>query len=185
MLLSRFMLLPVGFCWLVLPLGAAQPLPQFDGNLRRLDVQSDGSLLMLRGPGQPRLDSGSPSAGWFPLPDAVARAFGLPPICPYSPSSMSLEQLWVSIDCKQVVTMDDNWFQCLHHVDYFNHCKHKMVSVELCPNAELTSLIEGFIISSFDVIDKMNKYHDVAPTSPGHHQLQATLGVELGGKQLP
>ena len=60
-----------------------------------------------------------------------------------------------------------------------------MVSVELCPNAELTSLIEGFITSSFDVIDNMNKYHDVTPTSLGHHQLQATLGVELGGKQLP
>ena len=82
--------------------------PQFDGNLRRLDIQSDGSLLMLRGPGQPRLDSGSPSAGWFPLPDAVARALGLPPICPHSPSSMSLEQHWVSKDCKQVVTMNDN-----------------------------------------------------------------------------
>ena len=34
------------------------------------------------GPGQPRLDSGSLSPGWFPLPDAVARACGLPPICP-------------------------------------------------------------------------------------------------------
>ena len=33
-------------------------------------------------PGQPRLDSGSLPAGWFPLPDAVARAFGLPPVCP-------------------------------------------------------------------------------------------------------
>ena len=32
--------------------------------------------------GQPRLDSGSSqTAGWFPLPGAVARAFGLPPIC--------------------------------------------------------------------------------------------------------
>ena len=32
---------------------------------------------------QPRLDSeSSQTAGWFPLPDAVARAFGLPPICP-------------------------------------------------------------------------------------------------------
>ena len=41
-----------------------------------------------------------------------------------------------------------------------------MVSVELCPNAELTSPIEGFIISSFDVIDKMNKYHDVSWTPP-------------------
>ena len=65
-----------------------------------------------------------------------------------------------------------------------------MVSVELRPNAELqenplTSLTEGFIISSFDVINEMNTYHDVTPASPGHHQLQATLGVELGGKQLP
>ena len=32
--------------------------------------------------GQQRLDSGSPPAGWFPLPDAVVEAFGLPPICP-------------------------------------------------------------------------------------------------------
>ena len=33
-------------------------------------------------PGQPRLDRGSLPTGWFPLPDAVARAFGLPSICP-------------------------------------------------------------------------------------------------------
>ena len=65
--------------WLVLPLSAAQPLPQFDENLRGLVIESNGSLLVLRGPGQPRLDSASPSAGWFPLPDAVGR---LPPICP-------------------------------------------------------------------------------------------------------
>ena len=75
------MLLPKKFVGLS-PTGTAQPLPQFDGSLRRLDIQNDGSFLMLQGPGQPRLDSGGPSAGWFPLPDAVARAFGLPPICP-------------------------------------------------------------------------------------------------------
>ena len=33
-------------------------------------------------PRQQMLDSGSSPAGWFPLPDAVAEAFGLPPICP-------------------------------------------------------------------------------------------------------
>ena len=38
--------------------------------------------LDVTGPGQPRLDSGSPPAGWFPMPDAVVGAFGLPPICP-------------------------------------------------------------------------------------------------------
>ena len=38
--------------------------------------------LLLWESGQPRLDSGSSPAGWFPLPDAVAEAFGLPPICP-------------------------------------------------------------------------------------------------------
>ena len=39
-------------------------------------------LIWSLGPGQPRLDSGGLPAGWFPLPDAAARAFGLPPICP-------------------------------------------------------------------------------------------------------
>ena len=48
------------------PTGTAQPLPQFDENLRRLDIQNDGSLLMLRGPGQPRLDSGVPQQAGFP-----------------------------------------------------------------------------------------------------------------------
>ena len=40
-------------------------------------------------------------AGWFPLPDAVVEAFGLPPICPpRSPSSnVPFEQLGVSVDC--------------------------------------------------------------------------------------
>ena len=40
-----------------------------------------GYLLKSRGPKQQRLDFGSPPAGWFPLPDAVAEAFGLPSIC--------------------------------------------------------------------------------------------------------
>ena len=44
--------------------------------------------------GQPWLDSGSHQAGWFPLPDAVAGAFGLPPIYLHAVRfSMSLEQL--------------------------------------------------------------------------------------------
>ena len=37
---------------------------------------------------------GHPPADWFPLPDAVAEAFGLPPIClPAVSFLMSLEQL--------------------------------------------------------------------------------------------
>ena len=65
-----------------------RPLPQLDwtsvktrpwpGSISRVLVH----LLMSRGSGQPRLDSGSPPAGWSPLPDAVVGAFGLPPICP-------------------------------------------------------------------------------------------------------
>ena len=39
-------------------------------------------LMLSLGPGQTRLDSGGLPADWFPLPDAAARAFGLPPICP-------------------------------------------------------------------------------------------------------
>ena len=51
-------------------------------------------LLTSRGPGQQRLDSGSPPAGWFPLPDAVAEAFGLPSVClPVVSFLMSLELL--------------------------------------------------------------------------------------------
>ena len=40
-----------------------------------------GYTLKSRGHGQQRLNSGSPPAGWFPLPDAVVEAFGLPSIC--------------------------------------------------------------------------------------------------------
>ena len=55
-------------------------LPKFPADLAiSLDVT---------GPGQPRLDSGSPPAGWFPLPDAVAAgswaATHLPPCHPFS-----------------------------------------------------------------------------------------------------
>ena len=39
------------------------------------------------------------SAGWFPLPDAVKEAFGLPPICPSYLVSLSLEQRWASTGC--------------------------------------------------------------------------------------
>ena len=52
-----------------------------------------------------------------------------------------------------------------------------IISVEIRPNVELhenplTSLTGGFIISSFDVIDELNTYHDVTPTSPGHRQFK-------------
>ena len=66
------------------PLGAAATVtPAWTG-----DIESAGfdvlavSLMMSLRPGQLRLDSGDPPAGWFPLPDAVAEAFGLPLICP-------------------------------------------------------------------------------------------------------
>ena len=49
------------------------------------------------GPGQPRLDSGSPQQVGFPLPDAVARLLGCHPSAPRSPSSKSLEQHWVKL----------------------------------------------------------------------------------------
>ena len=54
-------------------------------------------LTLSLGPRQPRLDSGSLPAGWFPLPDAAARGLlGCHPFVPCSLSSMSLEELWVT-----------------------------------------------------------------------------------------
>ena len=93
-----------------------RPLPRrgldlgCDWTLARVDIKSAGftdvsnrlwpSLLMSRGPRQLRLDSGSLPAGWFPLPDAVVEAFGLPPIClPTVRLRCPLSSFGVSVDC--------------------------------------------------------------------------------------
>ena len=49
-----------------------RPLPQCERNLGYTYLGPDR-------PGQPRLDSGSLPAGWFPLPDAVRRLLGCHP----------------------------------------------------------------------------------------------------------
>ena len=49
--------------------------------------------LLIREPGQLRLDSGSLPAGWFPLPDAVGMLLGCYPSASRSLPSTSLEQL--------------------------------------------------------------------------------------------
>ena len=51
------------------------PLPQCEQNLGYKYLGPDR-------PGQPRLDSGSLSAGWFPLPDAVRGLLGCHPSVP-------------------------------------------------------------------------------------------------------
>ena len=56
-------------------------------------------LTLSLGPGQPRLDSGSLPAGWFPLPDAVRGLLGCHPSAPEYSSSLTPEQHWVSKDC--------------------------------------------------------------------------------------
>ena len=78
--------LPI-FCRAVVEAGLA---PRAAGDMLAVKVKRHarpvdsrcGYLLMLWENEQLRLDSGSSPAGWFPLPDAVAEAFGLPPICP-------------------------------------------------------------------------------------------------------
>ena len=85
------------------PLGAATTVTPvwiglwLDWTLVQLDIERAGFTNVLPivaislGSGQPRLDSGSPPAGWFPLPDA-----DLPPAvrlrCP-------LSSFGVSVDC--------------------------------------------------------------------------------------
>ena len=43
----------------------------------------------------------------------------------------------------------------------------------------VTSLAEGVTMSCSDVTDGTNSHHDVMQVTPGHHQLQGTLGVSL------
>ena len=51
-------------------------------------------------PGQPRLDSGSLSAGWLSPARCCQRAFGLPPICP---SIVSLRRPQSSIESRRLL----------------------------------------------------------------------------------
>ena len=62
----------------------------------RISESVDGPRhkLLIREPGQLRLDSGSLPAGWFPLPDAVGMLLGCHPSASRSLPSTSLEQLW-------------------------------------------------------------------------------------------
>ena len=62
----------------------------------RISESVDGPRhkLLIKEPGQLRLDSGSLPAGWFPLPDAVGMLLGCHPSASRSLPSTSLEQLW-------------------------------------------------------------------------------------------
>ena len=71
-------------CGLQLPLGAVATVSQsgqnwFIANLSLADTGSVDlilvSLMMSLGPRQPRLDSGSLPAGWFPLPVCCSKGF--------------------------------------------------------------------------------------------------------------
>ena len=99
--LERFVSWDVGFAFSVMfrvlslfvveicdPQSGVDQSVLFSGNnsastlVKNFDVPSLSISLYCERPGQPRLDSGSLPAGWFPLPDAVAKALGLPPTCP-------------------------------------------------------------------------------------------------------
>ena len=58
-----------------------------------------GLLLLSLRPGQPRLDSGSLSAGWFPLPDAVRGLLGCHPSVPPLSIFVDLRAAWGHVDC--------------------------------------------------------------------------------------
>ena len=71
-----------------MPLGAAMAVTPARGPGLMMNVLVSqeflvdyGYLLKSRGSGQQSLNSGSPPAGWFPLPDAVVVTFGLSSIC--------------------------------------------------------------------------------------------------------
>ena len=66
-----------------------ESFPEFQADAISLMSKSRATAVALR----------VPPAGWFPLPDAVAEAFGLPPICTSYSVLLSLEQLWASTDC--------------------------------------------------------------------------------------
>ena len=74
------------------PTGTAQPLPQLDESLRRLEIQNDGSSRMLQ-------RSGGPSAGWFPLPDAVRGLLGCHTSVPPLSVFVDLRAAWGHVGC--------------------------------------------------------------------------------------
>ena len=57
------------------------------------------STLVRMGPGQPRLDSGSLPAGWFPLPDAVRELLGCHPSVPPLSVFVDLRAALGHVDC--------------------------------------------------------------------------------------
>ena len=61
-----------------------------------------GLLHAVTGPGQPRLDSGSLSAGWFPLPDAVRGLLGCHPSAPLQFVFVDLRAALGHVDCCRV-----------------------------------------------------------------------------------
>ena len=71
------------------PLGAAVAVTPMEQNLGYKYLGPDR-------PGQPRLDSGSLSVGWFLLPDAVRGLLGCHPLVPHCQSSSTSEKHWVT-----------------------------------------------------------------------------------------
>ena len=81
--------------------------------LFQIDIESAGfnvpAVSLMMSLGQPRLDSGSTQQAGFPCQMLLWRLLGCHPFAPCSPSSMSLEQLWVSMDCCAINMRQLSW----------------------------------------------------------------------------